>query len=75
MILAYYTTYNNTIKLENHDDIYFIDPIVPAEMNHELIDLIRCGEYVLLYGSRASGKSTRSLQAMEQLNSYGYICI
>ncbi len=50
----------------------FVDP---AELNKWLIDLICKGKYVLLYGSRASGKSTWMLRVMEQLEEIGYYCI
>ncbi|CAB4443514.1 unnamed protein product [Rhizophagus irregularis] len=33
------------------------------------------GEFVALYGARASGKSTRVDQAMIKLESEGYVCI
>ena len=40
-----------------------------------LLDMIRRGEFVALYGARASGKSTRVIQVMEQLIDEGFICI
>jgi len=52
--------------------VYYSDP---TEQNKKLIDKILEGEYVMLYGSRASGKSTRTWAAMEKLNELGYICI
>ncbi|CAG8466519.1 5498_t:CDS:2 [Ambispora leptoticha] len=40
-----------------------------------LLDKIWRGEFVVLYGARASGKSTRMMQVMAQLTREGFICI
>ena len=55
-----------------HENIYYMDPI---KQSGQLIDLILEGEYVLLHGPRASGKSTRAMQVMDYLEEKGYICI
>jgi hypothetical protein len=47
----------------------------PIKQSRELIDLILEGEYVLLHGPRASGKSTWAMQIMDYLKEEGYICI
>ncbi|CAI2173708.1 10196_t:CDS:2, partial [Funneliformis geosporum] len=63
---------NSTIMPWERKNVYFVDP---AENNEKLIELICEGEYVLLHGPRASGKSTRALRAMDQLEEIGYLCI
>ncbi|PKY53660.1 hypothetical protein RhiirA4_499407 [Rhizophagus irregularis] len=45
------------------------------ETNVPLLDMILRGEFVTLYGARASGKSTRVYQVMEKLINQGIICI
>ncbi|GES85313.1 P-loop containing nucleoside triphosphate hydrolase protein [Rhizophagus clarus] len=63
---------NSTIMPWERKNVYFVDP---AENNKKLIELICEGEYVLLHGPRASGKSTRALRAIDQLEERGYFCI
>ncbi|CAG8528853.1 7476_t:CDS:2 [Racocetra fulgida] len=57
---------NSAITREEHSIIYFIDP---TEQNAPLLESIHRGEFIALYGSRASGKTTRVLQLQDQLNS------
>ncbi|CAG8517732.1 10350_t:CDS:2 [Paraglomus occultum] len=54
------------------DNVYFVDP---SGESVPLLDMIRRGEFVALYGARASGKSTRVIQAKEQLIREGFICV
>jgi hypothetical protein len=54
------------------NDVYFVDL---EETNVPLLDMFLRGEFVALYGARASGKSTRVFQVMEKLESQGIICI
>jgi len=63
---------NSVILPSERSTTFFVDP---REHNIPLLDKIELGEYVLLHGSRASGKSTRTWVAMEQLHDKGYICI
>ncbi|RIA95673.1 P-loop containing nucleoside triphosphate hydrolase protein [Glomus cerebriforme] len=63
---------NNTIQNEMRNYVYFIDL---EETNILLLDMILRGEFVALYGAKASGKSTRVVQVMEKLKSQGIICI
>ena len=55
-----------------HDSVYFVDP---TEMSGPLYDMIQKGNFVALYGARASGKSTRVDQDMVRLKREGYVCI
>ncbi|PKY50305.1 hypothetical protein RhiirA4_545862 [Rhizophagus irregularis] len=63
---------NSTIRNEISGSVYFVDP---AETSRPLFDMIKKGEFVALYGARASGKSTRVDQIMIELKSEGYVCI
>src|SRR6266542_594353 len=61
-------TVNSTIQNKMRNDVYFVDL---KETNVPLLDMILRGEFVALYGARASGKSTRVYQVMEKLESQG----
>jgi hypothetical protein len=63
---------NSTIENAMRNYVYFVDL---EETNVPLIDMILRGEFVALYGARASGKSTRVVQVMEKLKSQGIVCI
>ncbi|CAB4378940.1 unnamed protein product [Rhizophagus irregularis] len=63
---------NSTIANELRDSVYFVDT---TETSGPLRDMIQKGEFVALYGARASGKSTRVDQAIFKLKSKGYVCI
>ncbi|GET51179.1 P-loop containing nucleoside triphosphate hydrolase protein [Rhizophagus irregularis DAOM 181602=DAOM 197198] len=63
---------NSTIANELRDSVYFVDT---TETSGPLRDMIQKGEFVALYGTRASGKSTRVDQAIFKLKSEGYVCI
>ena len=63
---------NSTIRNNLRDDVYFVDL---EESNVPLLNKILRGEFVALYGARASGKSTRVVQVMEKLKSQGIVCI
>ncbi|PKC02781.1 hypothetical protein RhiirA5_424742 [Rhizophagus irregularis] len=63
---------NSTIANELRDSVYFVDT---TETSGPLRDMIQKGEFVALYGARASGKSTRVDQAIFKLKSEGYVCI
>ena len=47
----------------------------PTEQNGPLLMLIHQGEFVALYGPRASGKSTWVLAIQDQLQNEGIVCI
>src|SRR4051794_29192241 len=63
---------NSTIMNEMRNLVYFVDP---AESSVPLYNMIQKGEFVALYGARASGKSTRVDQVTFELESEGYVCI
>ena len=63
---------NGTIENAIRDYVYFVDL---EETNAPLLEMILRGEFVALYGARASGKSTRVVQVMEKLKSQGIVCI
>lgn len=51
--------------------VYFVDPIPQSSL---LLEMIKKGEFVAFYGSRASGKSTRVINVMDLLKDE-FICI
>ena len=63
---------NSAITQNERLDVYFVDP---SEGNRTIIEKINEGTYLLLYGPRASGKSTCILCLQEQLEENGYACI
>ncbi|KAF0517974.1 transcriptional regulator [Gigaspora margarita] len=65
-------TVNSAIRNKVRNDVYFVDL---EETNVPLLDMILRGDFVALYGARASGKSTRVFQVMEKLKSQGIVCI
>ncbi|RIA95495.1 hypothetical protein C1645_802961 [Glomus cerebriforme] len=65
-------TVNSTIQNDMRKYVYFVDQ---EKTNIPLLDMILRGEFVALYGARASGKSTRVVQVMEKLKSQGIVCI
>ncbi|RIA78879.1 hypothetical protein C1645_849727 [Glomus cerebriforme] len=63
---------NSTITKEERPLAYFIEP----NGNDPLFEMIiQKREYVVLYGARASGKSTRVQRFRELLSLKGYVCI
>ncbi|KAF9957871.1 hypothetical protein BGZ65_001811 [Modicella reniformis] len=46
-----------------------------SENNESLVEKITCGQYVRVYGARASGKSSRIVDAMNTLTEKHYQCI
>ncbi|CAG8652270.1 6021_t:CDS:2, partial [Paraglomus brasilianum] len=63
---------NSTIYPEIRPFCYYAEQKM---QNQELIEHILEGQYIRLYGPRASGKSSRVWEAMEQLESQGYQCL
>ncbi|CAG8624979.1 5094_t:CDS:2, partial [Paraglomus occultum] len=63
---------NSTIYPGIRPFYYYADQ---TERNRSLIEQIAKGQFMRMYGPRASGKSSRVWQAMEQLASLGYECI
>ncbi|KAG0165203.1 hypothetical protein DFQ28_001499 [Apophysomyces sp. BC1034] len=52
--------------------VYYADQ---TRSNEPLVAAIGRGEYVRVYGARASGKSSRIMDAMDTLNKDGYECV
>ncbi|RUP50473.1 hypothetical protein BC936DRAFT_138972, partial [Jimgerdemannia flammicorona] len=65
---------NSTLLPRERQSVYFVDP-ADHERNKDLLENIAESKYVLMHGSRASGKSTRTWRVMEQLQASGYFCI
>ncbi|KAF7727320.1 hypothetical protein EC973_007629 [Apophysomyces ossiformis] len=63
---------NGTVMKGVRKYVYYADQ---AKSNEPLIAAIRRGEFVRLYGARASGKSSRIMDAMNTLTNKGYECI
>ena len=63
---------SNAIPNAARSHYYFVDQ---KERNVTLLEMIEKGEFVALHGSRASGKTTRTLQIQEQIQEKGFICI
>ena len=53
---------------------YFLDPAEQSQ-NSLVVEAAMRGEYILLTGARASGKSTRLFRLRELLEEKGYICL
>ncbi|CAB4430246.1 unnamed protein product [Rhizophagus irregularis] len=64
-------TVNYTLRQEDRGIFYYVEPIG----NDELLKMIQTGEYVALYGARASGKSTRVHRFRKILKDAGYNCL
>ena len=52
--------------------VYYADQ---SENNRSLVEQVVGGEFVQVYGPRASGKSSRIIDAMSELDKRGYQCI
>ncbi|KAF7730082.1 hypothetical protein EC973_003028 [Apophysomyces ossiformis] len=63
---------NATIYKEVRKYVYYVDQ---RKSNEPLITVIQRGGFVQMYGSRASGKSSRILEAMDTLTEDGYECM
>ncbi|CAH1768713.1 12242_t:CDS:2, partial [Entrophospora sp. SA101] len=61
---------NGTITPDQYNKYFVVEPKLD-----KFIDKIKDGEYLLLYGPCASGKSTRIMYAMQKLQEEGYHCI
>eukprot|EP01128_Nolandella_sp_AFSM9_P007600 TRINITY_DN421_c0_g1_i1.p1 TRINITY_DN421_c0_g1~~TRINITY_DN421_c0_g1_i1.p1 ORF type:complete len:618 (+),score=126.91 TRINITY_DN421_c0_g1_i1:76-1929(+) len=61
-------TVNGAITADSREIYYYLDPALGNE--ELLLPHVREGNYVMLYGARASGKTTRAFRAMEQLEDY-----
>ncbi|CAG8807952.1 347_t:CDS:2, partial [Gigaspora rosea] len=65
-------TINSAILDAVHKHVYFVDL---EKTNVPLLDMILRGDFVNLYGARASGKSTWVFQIIEKLKNLGIVCI
>uniref|UniRef100_U9T786 Uncharacterized protein n=1 Tax=Rhizophagus irregularis (strain DAOM 181602 / DAOM 197198 / MUCL 43194) TaxID=747089 RepID=U9T786_RHIID len=65
---------NGSIKPKEVPFVYFIDPLEHQE-NYKLLNDIRSHKFLMLMGSRLSGKSTRVYQLMQKLHKAGFICL
>jgi len=63
---------NSTVYKGLREYVYYADQ---RRNNATLIDTILQGSFVRMYGPRASGKSSRVVDAMIELESKGYECI
>lgn len=63
---------NSTVYKGYRDYVYYADQ---TKNNATLIDAIIKGNFIRMYGPRASGKSSRVIDAMTELKSKGYECI
>ncbi|CAI2195461.1 5561_t:CDS:2, partial [Funneliformis geosporum] len=62
---------NSAMRPSDWDSHYFMDL---ENLNGPLYDKIRGGHFTVLFGTRASGKSTRALYTINQLEQEGFIC-
>ncbi|GES96543.1 P-loop containing nucleoside triphosphate hydrolase protein [Rhizophagus clarus] len=65
---------NGAIRPKEVPFVYFIDPLEHQENNKFLND-IRGHKFLMLMGSRLSGKSTRAYQLIQELHKAGFICL
>lgn len=63
---------NSTVHKRLRKSVYYADQ---TDNNAPLIDKIKSGAFVRMYGPQASGKSSRVVDAMTELRSNGYECI
>ena len=63
---------NGAIRKVQRAGVYFVDPLA---LSGPLLNNIRKGEFMALYGARATGKTTRVFRVMEQLEEEGYLCL
>jgi Cdc6-like AAA superfamily ATPase len=63
---------NGAIRRVQRAGVYFVDPL---KLSGPLLNNIRDGDFIALYGARATGKTTRVFRVMEQLEEEDYICI
>lgn len=63
---------NATVHKEYRRYVYYSDQ---TENNRPLVDLITSGGFLRLHGPRASGKSSRMVDAMTELRKKGFKCI
>ena len=67
------TFHVNTIMYPDQGDIYYyVDQTKPIQV---LINHIKNGQYIRMFGPRASGKSSRVMLAKKVLESLGYTCL
>jgi hypothetical protein len=64
---------NGAILVSQQDLYYYADPALQVE-NDKCLEKIRRGEFVMLTGARASGKTTRLERLMSQLREE-YLCL
>jgi hypothetical protein len=65
---------NEAIRRVDTHGCYYLDPGSQKENKH-CLDAIRRGQFVLLSGARASGKTTRLFRLQVQLEEMGYQCL
>jgi hypothetical protein len=63
---------NSTVHLAARKLVYYADQ---TENNIPLVKKIQDREFLRVYGPRASGKSSRIIDAMTSLDKLGYACI
>ncbi|CAB5381201.1 unnamed protein product [Rhizophagus irregularis] len=68
---------NSTLRETDWPYHYFVDPVAEGKQQEEqesLFEKIEKRSFIMLYGTRASGKSTRAMRTISVLENDGYVC-
>ncbi|RGB29297.1 hypothetical protein C1646_672570 [Rhizophagus diaphanus] len=68
---------NSTLRETDWPYHYFVDPVAEGKQQEEqdsLFEKIEKRSFIMLYGTRASGKSTRAMRTISVLENSGYVC-
>ncbi|CAG8568920.1 11046_t:CDS:2 [Funneliformis caledonium] len=68
---------NSTLRETDWPNHYFVDPVAEGKQRQEqdsLFEKIEKRSFIMLYGTRASGKSTRAMRTISVLENSGYVC-
>jgi energy-coupling factor transporter ATP-binding protein EcfA2 len=64
-------TVNGAIRNTDLIGCYYLDPVTQSA-SQDCLDVVKAGQFVTLWGARASGKSTRLLSLQKELARMGY---
>ena len=68
---------NSTLRETDWPYHYFVDPVAEGKQQQEqdsLFEKIEKRSFIMLYGTQASGKSTRVMRTISELENMNYLC-
>ena len=66
---------NSTLRKTDWSSHYFVDPVEGEQQEQaSLFKKIEDRSFIILYGTQASGKSTRVMRTISVLEEEGYVC-